>query len=320
MKERRIPHQPSGFIKVITMDTVTEYINQILKPALKEFSASNEYIDYTTEIVYTQILSLLRHWEDRTFRSAVLLIGREEGAFYEPASKLDVRSFVVVTIRNSPIETLQSDDYKRAGLTTKLADKDVRRITSEAIKYFGKCDFNKLCMEARQSVVCDIYGEVFAACPTSFVALSKLAMISSKTLDYPKVLSKKPYGLEELNKCPGTDNEDKMGVVLDGYSGEIDSLLAKYLKQCEDGVLDVFLSDSFKALTRNFEKLISIIEFLLTRDCAFVSSNYYIENGHVEQRIKLLRPAHYARDMFMGASHVAELGYKHKTALKLLKR
>jgi len=51
------------------------------------------------------------------------------------------------------------------------------------------------------------------------------------------------------------------------------------------------VTDSFKALTRNIEKLLLVMEYLLQHDVPFVTSNYFITNGYIERRAKLLKAA-----------------------------
>lgn len=70
-----------------------------------------------------------------------MLLGSEEGPFYEPAGKADVKCFIVVTLRNSPIETIQSDNYVSAGMQNSLSSQDVKEITSGAIRFFNPLDF-----------------------------------------------------------------------------------------------------------------------------------------------------------------------------------
>ena len=70
--------------------------------------------------------------------------------------------------------------------------------------------------------------------------------------------------------------------------------------------------------TRNFEKLIDILEFLLTHDLKFASTNFYIENGHVERRIKPLCAGHTSKEIQKNLSQTAGLGYRHAAALNQL--
>ena len=109
------------------MDAVSHYLNHILTPRLRGYGVTEQFLLYTVSTIHTQMTSLLRHWNDREFRNTVLLLGMEEGSFYEPPAKIEVRCFVVVTIRNSPIEMLQSNSYAEAGLSQGLGKKKSRR-------------------------------------------------------------------------------------------------------------------------------------------------------------------------------------------------
>lgn len=52
-------------------------------------------------------------------------------------------------------------------------------------------------------------------------------------------------------------------------------------------------------LSRNFEKVLHILQIILENDRAFVTCNYYMRNGVIEKRKKLLRAAHNAgEDLF----------------------
>ena len=82
------------------MDAVSHYLNSILAPRLRGYGVSEHFLLRTIGIIHTQMTSLLRHWDDRVFKNTVLLLGLEEGSFYEPRAKIDIRCFVVVAIRN----------------------------------------------------------------------------------------------------------------------------------------------------------------------------------------------------------------------------
>lgn len=138
------------------MDAVAHYLNQVLTPRLRGYAVSERFLLYTVDTINTQMTSLLRHWDDRSFRNTVLLLGQEEGSYYEPPCKLDVRCFVVVTIRNSPIETMQSDAYPESGSPKCLTDADVKDITSEAIRYFSTQDFAAMCNHAKNRAKADL--------------------------------------------------------------------------------------------------------------------------------------------------------------------
>lgn len=299
------------------MDAISCYLNDFLTPRLRSYGVSEQFLLYTISTIHTQMTSLLRHWDDRVFRNAILLLGLEEGSFYEPPAKIDVRCFVVVTIRNSPIETTQSDAYGDAGLNQLLESKDVRKITSEAIRYFSKQDFDEMCRQAKHSTRRDLYQDLANEHPVAWAALMHLAATNSKTVDYPKVLVSGPYhltGMDEDSEIAAKSGELKIGVY-DGYTPEIEPPLAAFLNMLSADPNGVLIVDSLKSVTRNVTKLLSVLEFLLTRDLVFASTNYYMENGHVERRMKPLRAGHSANDMLRNVSNTSGLGYKHKAAL-----
>lgn len=299
------------------MDAVSRYLNDFLTPRLRSYGVSEQFLLHTTSTIHTQMTSLLRHWDDRVFRDTVLLLGLEEGSFYEPPAKIDVRCFVVVTIRNSPIETTQSDAYGETGLNKSLESKDVKEITSEAIRYFSKQDFTEMCRQAKLSTKRDLYQELATQHPVAWAALRCLAATNSKTADYSKVPVSEPYhlaGLDEDSEITAKSGELKIGVY-DGYTPEIEPPLMAFLRMLAADPNGALIVDSLKSVTRNFAKLIGILEFLLSRDLAFVSTNYYMENGHVERRVKPLRAGHSTREMKQNLSNTTGLGYKHKAAL-----
>lgn len=298
------------------VDAVSYYLNRIFAPRLRGYGVSESFLLYTIGVIHTQMTSLLRHWDDRVFKNTVLLLGMEEGSFYEPPAKIDIRCFVVVTIRNSPIETIQSDAYADAGLSKLLPSKEVKEITSEAICYFSKQDFAAMCSRAKLSKGQDLYRELANEYPVAWAALQHLAATNSRTVDYPKV-SAEPYFLEGMDKETGVTvvpGEMKIGIY-DGYTPEIEPPLMEFLKMLSDDPNGVLLVDSLKSVTRNIAKLLSVLEFVLTRDLAFASTNYYMENGHIERRMKPLRAGHGTSDIRRNLSNTSGLGYKHKAAL-----
>lgn len=300
------------------MNTIEQYMQTILVPILQRYHVSFDHILYTTSIVRMQMESLIGHWNDRLFRNTVLLFGAEEGTFYEPASsKLDIRKFVVVTIRNSPIETIQSDACSKAGLDNPLPNEAVKEITSSAISFFNKQNFEVLCKEIQLSSENDFYYDVLSHHPISWQALTTLASSSAKAQDYSPYNASVPFQLDELLDYTAEESIEKLSsVVYDAYEGSIEAPLCRVLKQFEEIGDSFFIIDSFKGLSRNFKKEIQAMEYLLSRGHAFVTANYYLQNGHVEQRPKLLRAGHSVADYRKNLSQVDTLGYRHKSALK----
>lgn len=102
------------------------------------------------------------------------------------------------------------------------------------------------------------------------------------------------------------------------YSTMWDPQLLEVLRSLSPSSRSIFVVESLKSATRNFEKLLDILEFLLTHDLKFASTNFYIENGHVERRIKPLRAGHTSKEIQKNLSQTAGLGYRHAAALNQL--
>lgn len=300
------------------MDAVSHYLNQILAPRLRSYGVSERFLLYTIDTINTQMTSLLRHWDDRVFRNTVLLLGLEQGSYYEPPCKIDVRCFVVVTIRNSPIETIQSDAYPEAGLAKCLTNANVKDITSEAIRYFSTQDFAAMCKQAKSSDKADLYFEIKQQHPVAWAALEKIAMTSAKAVDYSKVIFSEPFSFdgwaEDTTKT--IKKSDFAPIIFDAYTPEFDPNLLQILQAVTSTPGSALVVDAFKVISRNANKLLDVIELLLTRDHALVTTNYYLTNGHVERRMKPLRAAHTIEEMKRNFAQTDQLGYKHKAELK----
>lgn len=304
------------------VERVTQYLQDVLRPTLDGLHVPEAYARQIIDTVELQMISLLRHWDDLAFRRTLLLLGAEEGLFYEPAGKADVKCFVVVTLRNSPLETLQSDQYPSAGMRAALSSLDVKTITGGAIRFFNSLDFSPMCLQAKKCPGCDHYQEIAARHPVAWAALRALGTTSAKIVDYPKVPFDVPFSIaacDELRSDREGDpqrREFRKQVVFDGYSATWDPQLLELLQSLSALPGNVFAVDSLKSATRNFGKLMDILEFLLTHDLKFASTNFYMENGHVERRVKPLRAGHTAAEIEKNLSQTAGLGYRHAAALK----
>lgn len=145
---------------IAVVDGVTKYLQEVLLPSLRQFQVPERYAEKIADTAALQVVSLLRHWDDLAFRKAILLLGMEDGDFYEPAERTDVKRFVVVTLRNSPIETIQSDHYASVGMTGSLSDQDVKAITGGAIRFFNPSDFSAMCRQAKACAEDDCSQEI----------------------------------------------------------------------------------------------------------------------------------------------------------------
>lgn len=70
--------------------------------------------------------------------------------------------------------------------------------------------------------------------------------------------------------------------------------------------------------TRNFEKTLKILEFILTHDAQFITCNYLLSNGYVSRRKNLLKAAHRVDEFFEKIQYLPEISEKYKQSLEKL--
>lgn len=307
---------------VMIIDTVEYYLKEILSPTLKDFGVSNDFIAAIVGNVGEQLISILKHWNDAGFRKTILLIGSEEGYFYSPVTNKEIRCMVVVAIRNSLFETLCSVDFERAGLDEPLPDNDIRTITGDAIIYFDKLDLAAISDRISQTDTntIDIYGGIKSKYPVSWRALTHL-VTGKKSARYPKKQVSEVFQIREVDNFKNAEKTNKgrtIKVVLDGCSAVFDETMLENLMGVDRNEMGAFLFDSFKMCTRNIDKLFRVMEFLLTRGAVFATSNYFISNGHAEQRSPILRATHSVEEAMRNWQNYNGVRKRHLEVLKSL--
>lgn len=107
-------------------------------------------------------------------------------------------------------------------------------------------------------------------------------------------------------------------MICDGYSLEFDDVLKEELSNVISGRTDIFYVDCFKGLSRNFEKNLHVLQIILKSGKAFVTCNYYISDGRIEKRRRILRAFHSQKDMFDNVRNLKGLPPFFKSVLKEL--
>jgi hypothetical protein len=138
-------------------ETINRYLTDVLKPQLAALDVQDALVQHTLDTVRTQMASCIKHWNDVRFRHALLTVGDEEAGFYKPTAKYDVRSFVVVTVRNSALETIHTMTTDPNWKGKSLSPQKLREITAAAIEYFKDKDFVSLSNDIVE-VKTDLYG------------------------------------------------------------------------------------------------------------------------------------------------------------------
>jgi len=301
------------------MNALEKYLDSILLPQLASFAVPEAAICKVSENIKEQMYSFFQIWNDTTIRNTILLIGLKEGSFYSADASVEVKCFVVVTIRNSMLETLASVGCTTLNMSQMLSDDNVKEITSKAVDYFSELDFDKLSLELNYDNINNVYLNVKEKYPTAWNAVEVLAISEKCNTHFPKTkASSETAMLTELNSfcCNENTAPEKPTVSLDGYSDILDNDLLYYLKNVYTNPKAVFVSSCFKMISRNIDKLFRVMDFVLCCNKVCITANYLISNGHVERRNPILRASHSDDEATQKLCNYEGLQTKHARILK----
>ena len=107
-------------------------------------------------------------------------------------------------------------------------------------------------------------------------------------------------------------------VVASGIDPRLDDHLADMLRQIKLRKVDMFFSPSFKSITRNPEKLLSIIDYVLRYGGTVLTLNYLLSPTFLARRNPLMRPAHYTSEIQSQLVNPDGLSARHKDLLASL--
>lgn len=287
---------------------VEKYLIEILKPQLEKYGLYNN--ENIIDSIRIRMYSLLKNWNDLEYRNTVFLFSNEEALFYEPVVKDEIRNFVVTTIRNSLIESAHSNFYKDCSYETQLIHDRIKEITIKALNYFKKFSFKDLVKEIGN--INDYYKDITSKYELAWSVLTKLANLKGKDLYFDKIIINKKMVELPKPKSIATIKTDR--VIEDGMTLEFNEKLIEIVDTTLKSKIP-FFTDSFKFLSRNFEKLLLTIEYILQNDGTYITFNYYISNNYISKRAELLKPAHSIEEIKNKFKHNCKLSKKHKKIL-----
>jgi len=296
------------------MRLVQGYTQSILVPQLRSLGLNQRQRKIVAEDVTKRLESLLSHWSDVPFRRTVLAIGSEEAAFWEPSSaNLDIRSLVVVAVRNSLVTDLNATRAYTTALRSPrefLPDHQMPWITGEAINYFQTANLDTVQVQPKR----DLFGSLSRRFPNAWHVLSLLGNSSEREIACNLPMAKaEPV---DFSRCRAGDNNFKD--VEAGFDPNLNDYLADVLRKTERKELAVFFSLSFKWITRNPEKLLAIIDHILRFGGTVVTPNYLLSPVYLARRHPLLRPAHFASEIAAQVTNPDGLSERHRDALASL--
>ena len=172
-------------------------------------------------------------------------------------------------------------------MTKILTNEAIKNITSTAVSFFDKFNFEAQCFALPENE--NIYLTVKNKYQLAWNVLYELANLEDR---------EKTLIISEENSIMGIDKNTYFrrekarahSVVLDGYTMEFDSMLCLLLQQIEDGEREEFHTPSFKYISRNFEKVLCVIQKILECDGKICTSNYYISRTYIKKNKTLISP------------------------------
>ena len=296
------------------MKRINGYLNDILAPQLRAIGVSEEFLAKIYSIVGSQMRSAAAHRTDERFFRAMEVLVSEEAPFYLPVAPKGVGPFVVLTLRNSPFETLQSDSFAEAGLKEPISFFDIVKVTSGAIKYFSAAGLPE------GEVDEDIYGELAKRYPAAWSALEALGSMQGDSCAFDVPRGEKAGAFcEKILRLERAAEDAESNIVQDGYSNEITPLVARQLIRATEGE-GLFYTDCFKMISRNPEVVLTVLEFLLLNGGVFVSTNYYITGGYAEKRKRIIKAAHNYGEVRAHLLNTEGIGREHREMLRIVRR
>jgi hypothetical protein len=276
-------------------DAIDMYLDTILIPQLEHLGVQSfpGAIEAVVTDIRLRLQSVLSRWHDLRTRNTLLLLGREEGAFYEPRSApLEIRAFVVIAVRNSLLEdlgipgaSLIPADFPEE--EKPMQEADVRPITESAISYWQTIDVQRLRI-LPPAAEDDPFGRLPKDAPHAWHVLSSLANVRERTVTFAPCLAPRP----SLPKATVEHDPEEHSVVISGITPEFDTLMVSSLRAIRNGRLKYLYSDSWKWLTRHPGKLYRALDFALAHGGTVVTQNYLLTATMACRRRVFVRSAH----------------------------
>lgn len=166
------------------------------------------------------------------------------------------------------------------------------KITGSAIEFFSKIEFNNLATMPQPDE--EFIVHLPRQYPVAWEAIKHLngLMDSGKQeIQYPSI-NKREILVRELKSKSERSNFDNQVIVESGMDPLFDKSTIDYFRYIKNNPRMPFFSDSFKAITRNIDKLFQTLEFFLRINSPVVTFNFYIENGYVAMRKNWVKPLH----------------------------
>lgn len=302
---------------------IESYFRTLLRPQLTALGLNGKQQRLVCDDVHSRLSSLIGNWDDVVFRRTALLLGTEDATFYQPANvDSEIRALVAVGIRNSVLEDLGADrPFIEAFVPVArcLPDSFIPVITSQAVAFFASAHQEQGGWKsARPKAGSDLFRSLSKQFPESWQRLQILANSDLPEYDLPGEANKKfvPPLLDEQSNA----RSKAKTTVMSGYAPDIDFGLRQVLELIRDGEVEFFFTSTFKWLTRNPEKLLRVIESLLSWNRSYVTGNYLIGRDYCAKRQPLIRPPHTVAEMNDSLTNEIGMTERHRHCVRAVRQ
>ena len=295
------------------MNVVSDYVNGVLDRQLLTLGLNKHQRQIVLADVQRRLVSLLSHWQDVQFRRTVLEVGKEEASFWRPEhAPLEIRSLVVVAIRNSLLTDLNADRAytpKLRSTREKLPDGKMPEITSAAIRYFSQAPLEAT--EFSTNAAEDLFGSLQERFPVAWEAFGLLGSSSAQEVPYRSSHLADSFEPFDFSGC-GTKGRT---VIESGIEPKPNPQLASILRGIEQNGGGALITGSFKHISRNPEVLFMVVDHVLRHNGTILTPNYYMTPVRLARRIPPLRPAHTTTEVTERLRNTEGVVGLHRTAL-----
>ena len=183
-------------------------------------------------------------------------------------------------------------------------------ITSEATKYFAAANLDAVQVQPQR----DLFGDLHRRFPIAWNALSLLSGSSEDEIACELPIAE----ADSTDSLPSQWQVQHRTVVASGIDPRLDTHLVDMLRQIKLRELQLFFSPSFKSVTRNPEKLLFVIDYVLRYGGTLMTLNYLLSPTYLARRNPLIRPPHYTSEIEAQVANPDGLSERHKEVLASL--
>jgi hypothetical protein len=184
-------------------------------------------------------------------------------------------------------------------------------ITGEAVKYFQAADLDAVRVQTDQ----DLFRSLSRRFPNAWYVLSLLGNSPVTEFECQLPMAEAEAMDFSASRCGKSHTEVESGI-----DPGLNDFLVEFLRKVESKEADLFFSFAFKGITRNPEKLLSILDHVLRYGGTVLTPNYLLSPNYVARRDPLIRPAHATSEIPAQIANQVGLTQRHKEALALMER